>query len=581
MNRFFKSTTALLTAASLVVTAPGMALAQTATLNVTQEQMAQMSVEELVQLQAEVQQDTSLSEAEKAERLETIKAELKEARKANRKAERKAERQAERQAQKAAEQQSGASAQTDAQVSGQAQTGDTTTAPVNPVPAADATQTQQTQTQQPAPTQPPATDTTQTQQTQQTAPTQQPAPAPTQQTQTQQPAADAAAPTAAELTKDEQRREERRAERRAARKAEREAARAQGNVLPADAQAQADVAAEQEAQAAEVAATGDAEGKVTTETVTENEVRKADQEFQTAPVATEKSGLSNTQKAALLGLGALAVGALLKNGNKVVSNSGDRVIVQTDEGYRVLKDDDVLLRQPGSQVKTETFSDGSTRTRVAYTDGTQVVTIRAADGRVLRRTKVLADGREVRLFDDTKVRQPVQVSQLPQVRPNTFDYTNSVSADDLQRAMLATGGNPYARSFSLAQIRNIDAVRKLVPEIAVENIKFNTGSSAISPAQAQDLAALGSAIRGAIQANPAEVFLVEGHTDAVGTAEMNLALSDRRAETVALALTQYFQVPPENLVVQGYGEADLKVATYNAEQANRRVAVRRITPLLN
>ncbi len=88
-------------------------------------------------------------------------------------------------------------------------------------------------------------------------------------------------------------------------------------------------------------------------------------------------------------------------------------------------------------------------------------------------------------------------------------------------------------------------------------------------------------MREAIRENPGDVFLIEGHTDAVGTAGSNLALSDRRAETVALALTQYFQVPPENLVVQGYGESDLKVATSSSERANRRVAVRNITPLLN
>ena len=74
---------------------------------------------------------------------------------------------------------------------------------------------------------------------------------------------------------------------------------------------------------------------------------------------------------------------------------------------------------------------------------------------------------------------------------------------------------------------------------------------------------------------------IEGHTDAVGNAAYNLALSDRRAESVALALTEYFDVPPENLVIQGYGEYDLKVPTEASEQENRRVAVRRITPLLN
>jgi len=55
---------------------------------------------------------------------------------------------------------------------------------------------------------------------------------------------------------------------------------------------------------------------------------------------------------------------------------------------------------------------------------------------------------------------------------------------------------------------------------------------------------------------------------------------DRRAESVAVALTQQFAVPAENLSSQGYGEQYLKVPTNEAERANRRVAVRRITPLL-
>ena len=80
--------------------------------------------------------------------------------------------------------------------------------------------------------------------------------------------------------------------------------------------------------------------------------------------------------------------------------------------------------------------------------------------------------------------------------------------------------------------------------------------------------------------NPGEMFLIEGHTDATGKAAMNLALSDRRAESVALALTEYFDIPPENMVVQGYGESELLIDTQNDERRNRRVAVRVITPLL-
>jgi OOP family OmpA-OmpF porin len=79
---------------------------------------------------------------------------------------------------------------------------------------------------------------------------------------------------------------------------------------------------------------------------------------------------------------------------------------------------------------------------------------------------------------------------------------------------------------------------------------------------------------------PNEVFLVEGYTDAVGSEIDNLSLSDRRAESVAQILTESFGVPPENLVTQGYGERFLKIPTSGPERANRRVAVRRITPLM-
>ena len=67
-----------------------------------------------------------------------------------------------------------------------------------------------------------------------------------------------------------------------------------------------------------------------------------------------------------------------------------------------------------------------------------------------------------------------------------------------------------------------------------------------------------------LEKNPAETFLLEGHTDAVGSDNANLALSDKRAEAVAEALTNVFDIPPENLATQGYGEQYLKVNTRGA-----------------
>jgi len=288
----------------------------------------------------------------------------------------------------------------------------------------------------------------------------------------------------------------------------------------------------------------------------------------------------NTLRNVLLaGLGAYAVGTLLANQNRVALNTGDRVVVQAPDGsQQVWKDDNALLLQPGAQVTTENFSDGSSRSIVTRSDGSRVVTIRDAQLRVLRRTLIAADGTTTELINDAEPVPPVEVAALPPpARPVAVSPTD-VSPDELRRALEQEAA--ISRRFSLSQVRDISQVRNLVAPISIDSITFDTGSAAIRPSQAQELATLGGTIADMIRQNPAEVFLIEGYTDTVGAADMNLALSDRRAESLALALTEYFQVPPENMVVQGYGERFLKVAQEGDVRANRRVAVRRITDLL-
>ncbi|MBY6156787.1 OmpA family protein [Pseudooceanicola nitratireducens] len=364
----------------------------------------------------------------------------------------------------------------------------------------------------------------------------------------------------------------------------------------AERQAAAEAAAA-EAQAGSMAAQAEGtEGaEVVESTVTDETARSSTEEFQTdvastegatdaeATATSEKKGLDTAGKIALLGLGALAVGQILKNGSEVVSNSGDRVVVQQADGtYKVLKNDDAVMFQPGTDVKTFAYDDGSTRTVATRQDGTQIETIRAADGTVLRRARIFEDGTRVVLFDDTQVAQEVEVNKLPQVTDTQHEINiRQAEEDELRAALAANLPETVDRRFSLSQVRNINAVRQLVPEIGVDSINFETGSSVIRPEEAKELAALGTLMRERISQNPGEVFLIEGHTDAVGAAGYNLALSDRRAESVALALTEYFDVPPENMVVQGYGEYDLKIRTAEAERENRRAAVRRITALLS
>lgn len=334
----------------------------------------------------------------------------------------------------------------------------------------------------------------------------------------------------------------------------------------------------------EVAATAAGEGsadetEVTTTVVAENEVRSSTEDFDTKANRAADSGDDGLRDFATIALGiagAAALGKIIGDNETVVSNSGDRLVVERDGEYRVLKNDDVLLRRPGSEVQTQTFDDGSSRTTILRPDGVRVITVRAADGQVLRRTRILADGTEVVLFDDTLAAEPVQISELPTVQSSA----ELTTTEDLRAALRAVEDREFDRRFTLQQVRQIRAVRELMPVIELEAINFATASAAIQASEAEELRDLGVSMRTLIEASPNEVFLVEGHTDAVGAAGYNLALSDRRAESVALALTEYFDVPPENMVVQGYGESNLKVQTLDAERANRRATVRRITPLL-
>ena len=286
---------------------------------------------------------------------------------------------------------------------------------------------------------------------------------------------------------------------------------------------------------------------------------------------------SDIAKLLLAGVAGFAVGRMLSGNRQVALNTGDRAVLTLPDGsQQIVRDDNALLYRPGSDVQTETFADGSTRTTVLRADGSRVVTIRDADTNILQRTLVHPNGTETRLMDNTYVR-PVQVSTLPPPQP--VEYSNQPwGEDDLRTALLRESATD--RRFTLGQVRDIPEVRSLVAPVNVPDVTFDSGSAALTSDQAEQLATFGKVIRDSIDQNPNEVYMIEGYTDAVGSDAANLALSDRRAESVALALTEYYQVPPENMVVQGYGEQYMLIPSDGDERDNRRVAIRRITDLL-
>jgi OmpA-OmpF porin, OOP family len=108
------------------------------------------------------------------------------------------------------------------------------------------------------------------------------------------------------------------------------------------------------------------------------------------------------------------------------------------------------------------------------------------------------------------------------------------------------------------------------PEISLPMIHFAFGSAELTPdarAVLDELAAaLGSDALGGSR------FLIEGHTDAVGSESYNQELSKRRAEAVQLYLAAK-QIEPTRLESAGKGETELLEPTQDPSALNRRVRV--------
>ncbi|NMC71586.1 MAG: OmpA family protein [Myxococcales bacterium] len=263
-----------------------------------------------------------------------------------------------------------------------------------------------------------------------------------------------------------------------------------------------------------------------------------------------------------------------------------RVIVRDDRGLYLRHDETERFRDFGGSIRDE--RDGDRLVRVwDRPDGVRIVTVTDSDGRLIRRVRRWPDGREEVLIDDgfrprpQSYRDEVVVLPPPPV-PVERRYVDAEQSDDtvIYDTLEAPPFAPLPRRYTLDEVRSSRDVRAYVGAVDVDTITFDTGSWTVEPAQVQRLDRIARSISRILEKSPNEIFLVEGHTDAVGSDVDNLSLSDRRAQSVAAILTRDFRIPAENLVTQGYGETELKEQTSGPSRINRRVSVRRITPLL-
>jgi outer membrane protein OmpA-like peptidoglycan-associated protein len=124
------------------------------------------------------------------------------------------------------------------------------------------------------------------------------------------------------------------------------------------------------------------------------------------------------------------------------------------------------------------------------------------------------------------------------------------------------------------EIKPDDAVKraeqKQAPSIDLE-VFFDYKSADITPRASEALTPLGRALSDARLAGDSVV--IAGHSDAKGSAEYNLALSQKRAESVRQFLITNFGIDGAKLVAIGMGLKHLKNAKNPLAAENRRVQI--------
>lgn len=275
-----------------------------------------------------------------------------------------------------------------------------------------------------------------------------------------------------------------------------------------------------------------------------------------------------------------------QQGNTTVISEGDRTIVRQNNRTVIRHSEANRFAIGARDVRTDQRGNQTT-TVIARPNGTSIINITGTDGRLIRRVRRDAQGRQIVIIDNgfANARAGSLFVNLPPPRIRIPRERYIVEAwdappDYIYGVFIAPPVERIERRYTLDEVRYSEPLRARMPRVDLD-VNFESGSWQLTPEQIDKLSVIADGLNRAIARNPREVFMIEGHTDATGAAEDNLSLSDRRAEAVAVTLTEEFNVPAENLVTQGYGEEYLKEPTDGPSRINRRVAVRRITPLID
>lgn len=129
---------------------------------------------------------------------------------------------------------------------------------------------------------------------------------------------------------------------------------------------------------------------------------------------------------------------------------------------------------------------------------------------------------------------------------------------------------------TVQEFRRRPDLRRAAPSIDIQSINFAFASAEIPRSEFGKVRDIADALKQLTGRRRGARFLIEGHTDAVGSRESNQVLSERRADSLKRVLTREFGVSSRILETVGYGEDYLLINTPNEDWRNRRVTLRRI-----
>ncbi len=142
----------------------------------------------------------------------------------------------------------------------------------------------------------------------------------------------------------------------------------------------------------------------------------------------------------------------------------------------------------------------------------------------------------------------------------TENYNNDYDTDgdgvmDLEDECLYIKGNPFGNGCPEEKLQNIQ-LENYVQDYSnylMETVEFDFDKAEIRPIDYSKL----NQVVNIMQRNPTTKFMIEGHTDAIGTEDYNFDLSQRRAQAVLSYLIEK-GLDKKRFTISGKGFSDLK-----------------------